>query len=155
MRILHIRLGYFKVTLHVSIAFRARSSFKGIQTIQIGYFEVTIHVGIALKVDSSFNLVIPAFIFTSTNQNFGTSLQYLHPYLPLPTKIMGLCCNICTRTYLYQLEFWGLIAILALVLTSTNWDFGAQLQYMHLTLILSLSLWFCISNFLCLLLWKQ
>jgi len=91
----------------------------------MGYFEVTMHVAIALKVDSSFNLVILAFIFTSTNWNYGALLQYLHPYLPLPSRIMGLCCNIYTRTYLYQLEFWGLIAIFALILTSTNWDFGA------------------------------
>jgi len=28
-------------------------------------------------------------------------------------------------TSLYQLEFWGLIAILTLVLISTNWDFKA------------------------------
>jgi len=33
------RLGYFKVTLHVGIVFRARSSFKGIQTIYMGFFE--------------------------------------------------------------------------------------------------------------------
>jgi hypothetical protein len=91
----------------------------------MGYFETTMHVGIALKVDSSFNLVILAFIFTSINWNFGASLQYLHPYLPLPTGILGLRYNTYTRTYLYQLEFWGLIAILALVLTSTNLDFGA------------------------------
>jgi len=32
------RLGYFKVTLHVGIVFRARSSFKGIQTIYMGFF---------------------------------------------------------------------------------------------------------------------
>jgi hypothetical protein len=67
----------------------------------MGYFEATMHVGITFRVDSSFKLVIFAFI-------------------PLPTKILGLHCNTCTRTYLYQLEFWGLIAILALVVTSTN-----------------------------------
>jgi hypothetical protein len=39
MQVLHIRLGYFKVTLHVGIMFRVRSSFKGIQTIYMGYFE--------------------------------------------------------------------------------------------------------------------
>ncbi len=40
MQILHVGLGYFKVTLHVGIMFRARSSFKGIQTIQMGSFEM-------------------------------------------------------------------------------------------------------------------
>jgi len=64
-------------------------------------------------------------VLASTNWNFGASLQYLHLYLPLPIGILGLHCNTCTRTYLYQLELWGLIAILALVFTSTNWDFGA------------------------------
>jgi hypothetical protein len=33
MQVLHIKLGYFKVTLHVGIVFKAKSSFKGIQTI--------------------------------------------------------------------------------------------------------------------------
>jgi hypothetical protein len=33
MHVLYIGLGYFKVTLHVGIVFRARSSLKGIQTI--------------------------------------------------------------------------------------------------------------------------
>jgi hypothetical protein len=33
MQILHIRFGYFKVTLHVGIVFEATSSFKGIETI--------------------------------------------------------------------------------------------------------------------------
>jgi len=32
------------------------------------------HVGIAFRVDFLFKLVIPAFIFTSTNWNFGASL---------------------------------------------------------------------------------
>jgi hypothetical protein len=71
----------------------------------MGYFEATMHVGIALKVDSSFNLVIPALILTFINWNFGASLQYIHPYLPLPTGILGLCRNTYTHIYLYQLEF--------------------------------------------------
>jgi hypothetical protein len=85
------------------------------------------HVGIAFKVDSSFKLAILALIFIYTNWNFGASSQYLHPYLPLPIGILELHCNTYTRTYLYQPQIWGLIAILALALalTSTNWDFGA------------------------------
>jgi hypothetical protein len=59
-------------------------------------------VGIALRLVFSFKLVILELIFTSTNWNVGVSLQY---YI---------------YTYLYQLEFWGTIAILALVLTFTN-----------------------------------
>jgi hypothetical protein len=82
-------------------------------------------MGIAFKVDYSFKFAIPGLIFTSTDWNFGVSLQYLHLYLPLPIGILGLCCNTYTCTYLYQLKFWGLTTILALVLTSTNWDFGA------------------------------
>jgi hypothetical protein len=56
---------------------------------------------------------------------FHLNLQYPDLYLPLPTGILGFRCNTDTCIYLYQLEFWGTIAILALVLTFTNWDFGA------------------------------
>jgi hypothetical protein len=54
----------------VGIVFRARSSFKGIQTTYMGYFAATMHVNIAFKVDSSFKLAIPSLVFTSTNWNF-------------------------------------------------------------------------------------
>ncbi len=83
---------------------------------------------------------------------FHLNLQYPNLYLPLPTGMLGFHYNTYIRIYLYKLEFWGMIAIPALVLTFTNWDFGAYLQYLHPTLILSLSLCFCISHFLCLLL---
>jgi hypothetical protein len=33
VQVLHLGLGYFKVTLHMHIVFRVRSSLKGIQTI--------------------------------------------------------------------------------------------------------------------------
>jgi hypothetical protein len=33
VQVLHLGLGYFKVTLHMHIVFRAKSSLKGIQTI--------------------------------------------------------------------------------------------------------------------------
>ncbi len=140
MQVLHLGLGYFKVTLHMHIVFRARSSLKGVQTIQMGFFETwVLHLGLF----------------------FHFNLKYPDLYLPLPTRILdfiaiptpvltftnqnfGFHCNTYTRTYLYQLEFWGIIAILALVLTFTNWNFGAQLQYLHLTLILSL---FCVFAF--------
>ncbi len=36
MQVLHIGLGYFKVTLHVGISFKIKYSFKGIQTIYMG-----------------------------------------------------------------------------------------------------------------------
>jgi len=68
-------------------------------------------MGIAFKVDSSFKLAILRLILTSTNWNFGLLLQYLHSYLTLPTGILGLHCNTYTHTCLYQLEFWGFIAI--------------------------------------------
>jgi hypothetical protein len=93
-------------------------------------------VGIAFRVDSSFKLEIPRLILSSTNWNFGALLQYLHMYLPLPTWILGLCCNTYTRTYFYQLEFWGFVAIPTPVHTFTNWNFGASLQYLHLYLLL-------------------
>jgi hypothetical protein len=88
-------------------------------------------VGIAFRVDSSFKLAIPELILTSTNWNFGVSLQYLHPYLPLPTRILGFCCNTYIRIYFYQLEFWGSVAIPTPVLAFTNWNFGTSLQYLH------------------------
>ncbi len=109
MRLLHIGLGYFKMTWHVGVGSRAKSSFKGIQTIYMGYLEATMHVGIAFRVDSSFKLAIPTFILIATNWNFGDALQNLHSYLLLPTRILGFNCNTCTCTYLYQLGFWGLV----------------------------------------------
>ncbi len=86
----------------------------------MGYFEATMHVGIAFRVDSSFEFAIPALILTSTNKNFGVSLQNLHLYLPLPTRNLEFHCNTYTCTYLYQLEFWGFVAIPTLIFTSTN-----------------------------------
>jgi hypothetical protein len=47
-------------------------------------------------------------------------LPYLQPYLLVPTKILGLHCNTYIHTYLYQLEFWGFVAIPTPVLASTN-----------------------------------
>ncbi len=92
MQVLHFGLGYFKMTLHVHIVFRARSSLKGIQTIYMGFFEMwVLHLGFF----------------------FHLNLQYLDLYLPLPTGILGHNCNTCTCTYFYQLGFWGLVTILA------------------------------------------
>jgi len=72
MRILHIGLGYFKVTLHVGIVFRAKSSLKSIKTIYMGYFEAwVLHLRLILHLN----------------------LQYPHLYLPLPTRILGFHCN--------------------------------------------------------------
>jgi len=44
----------------------------------MGYFKVTMHVSIAFRVDYSFKLAILARILTSTNWNFGSSSQYMH-----------------------------------------------------------------------------
>ncbi len=126
----------FGMTQSVGIAFRVglfQSDFayaycvqEGIQTIQMGFFETwVLHLGLF----------------------FHFNLKYPNLYLTLSTRILGFCCNTYTRTYLYKLEFWGIIVILALVLTFTNWDFGAQLQYLHLTLILSLSCVFAFHTF--------
>ncbi len=38
------------MNLHVSIASRPRSSFKGAPKLHIGYFKTTLHVGFAFKV---------------------------------------------------------------------------------------------------------
>jgi lipopolysaccharide export LptBFGC system permease protein LptF len=65
-------------------------------------------------------VAIPTPVFTFTNLNFGVSLEYLHSYLLLPTGILGLFCNIDTHTCLYELEFWGFIAIPAHVLIFAN-----------------------------------
>ncbi len=93
-------------------------------------------MGIAFRVHFSFKLIIPKFIFTSTNWNFGFSLQYLHLYLLLLIGILGIRCNTYTCTYLYQLEFWGFVAIPTPLLTPTNCNFGVSLQYLHLYLLL-------------------
>jgi len=66
------------------------------------------------------------------------NLQYLNLYLPLPTRILGFRCNTYTRTYLYQLEFWGFITIPTPTLASTNWNFGVSLQYLNPYLPLSI-----------------
>jgi hypothetical protein len=55
------------------------------------------------------------------------NLQYPDLYLPLPIGILGFHCNTYTRTYLYQLEFWGFVVILTPIFASTNWNFGASL----------------------------
>ncbi len=74
-------------------------------------------------------VVIPTHVFASTNWNFGVSLQYLHPYLPLPTRILGPNYNTCTCTYFYQLGFWGLVTI-----PSFNTNIITILVFLHFTL---------------------
>jgi len=59
------------------------------------------------------------------------NLQYPNLYLPLPIGILGFHCNTYTRTYLYQLEFWGFIVIPTPTLASNNWNFGVSLQYLN------------------------
>jgi hypothetical protein len=87
------------VTLHMHIVFRAKSSLKGIQTIYMGFFETwVLHLGLF----------------------FHFNLKYFDLYLPLPTRILGFYYNTYTCTYFYQLEFWGIISILVLVLTFTK-----------------------------------
>ncbi len=88
-------------------------------------------MGIAFRVDSSFKLVILGLIFTFTNWNFGVSLQYLHPYLPLLIGILGLHYNTYTRTCFHQLGFRDFVTIPTPVLTFTNWNFKALLQHLH------------------------
>ncbi len=64
MQVLHLRLGYFKVTLHMHIVFRARSSLKSIQTIYMGFFETwVLHLGLFFY----FQPEIPKLILTFTN----------------------------------------------------------------------------------------
>jgi len=83
----------------------------------MGYFEAIMHVGIAFRVDSSFKLAIFALIL-------------------LPTGILGFPCNTCTHTSFYHLEFWGFLAIPALIPLFTNWNFGVSLQYLYSYLLL-------------------
>jgi hypothetical protein len=68
------------------------------------------------------------------------NLQYPDLYLTLPIDILGFRYNTYTRTYLYQLEFWGFVVVPTLVLASTNWNFGASLQYLHLYLPLPIGI---------------
>jgi len=43
-------MDYFEMNLHVGIAYRFWSSFKGPPKLHIGYFEMTLHVCISFKV---------------------------------------------------------------------------------------------------------
>jgi hypothetical protein len=58
------------------------------------------------------------------------NLQYPHLYF-YQLEFLGFSCNTHIHTYIYQLGFWGLIGIPKLVLTSTNWDFEASLEYLN------------------------
>ncbi len=105
---LHIRfasipMDYFNMNLHVGIAFRPWSSFKGPPKLHIGYFKGTLHVGIAFKValslqvlpkspmgyfemnlniiitfriKVSYNFAISTHVFTFTNYKF--SLNFIN-----------------------------------------------------------------------------
>jgi len=73
-------------------------------------------------------IAIPTPTLASTNWNFGASLQYLNPYLPLPNGILGFNCNICTCTYFYKLGFWGLVIIPAF-----NTNIITFIVYFHFT----------------------
>ncbi len=126
MQILHLGQGFLKVTLRLHIVFRARSSLKGTQTIQMGFFFTC---GYCIQACFSFKLAIPELILMYTNWNVGVSLQYLHPYLPLVTGILGHDCNTCICTYFYQLGFWGLVTILA-----SNTNIIIILVFLHFTL---------------------
>jgi hypothetical protein len=53
---------------------------------------------------------------------------------------LGFRCNTYIHTYIYQLEFWGFVAIPTPVLAFINWNFGASLQYMHLYLPLPIGI---------------
>ncbi len=131
MQVLHLGFSYIKMTLHVHIVFRARSSLQGIQTIQMGLFETWV-----LQLRFFFHL----------------NLQYPNLYLPLPTGFLGIHCNTYIHTYLYQLEFWGIIAVLALVLIFTNWDFGGLVTIPAFNTNIIIISCVCISHILCLLL---
>jgi hypothetical protein len=142
---------YFGVTLNVSIASR------------VGLFQsdLACGLGLHLRVSKPSRWVIlkrPCMWVLYLELIFHLNLQYLHLYLPLRTKILGLHCKTCaytylyqlenlglhcntyTCTYLYQLEFWGFVAIPTFVLTSTNYNFGASLQYLHLYLPLPIKI---------------
>jgi hypothetical protein len=43
-------MDYFSMNLHVGIAFKLWSSFKGAPKLHIEYFKATLHVGITFKV---------------------------------------------------------------------------------------------------------
>jgi hypothetical protein len=50
-------MDYFSMNLHVGIASRPWSSFKGAPKLHIGYFKVTLHVGITFKVAISLQVL--------------------------------------------------------------------------------------------------
>jgi len=43
-------MDYFSMNLHLGVAFRPWSSFKGSPKLHIGYLKATLHVGITFKV---------------------------------------------------------------------------------------------------------
>jgi len=87
-------------------------------------------LGFHLRVSKPFNGYFEVWVLY-LKLIFHLNLQYSDLYLLLPTGILGLCCNTYTCTYLYQLEFWGFVAIPTPIFTFTNWNFRASLQYMY------------------------
>ncbi len=57
------------MNLHVGIASRPWSSFKGAPKLHIGYFKVTLHVGIAFRVKVWCNFTISTHILISPFTN--------------------------------------------------------------------------------------
>jgi hypothetical protein len=50
-------MDYFSMNLHVGIASKPLSSFKGAPEVHIGYFKTALHVGIAFKVALSLQVL--------------------------------------------------------------------------------------------------
>jgi len=62
-----LHIGYLENTLHVSIAFKVKLSFKVLLKSPMGYFEMNLNMAIAFKVKVSYNFVISTHVFTFTN----------------------------------------------------------------------------------------
>jgi hypothetical protein len=65
-------------------------------------------LGLHLKVSKPFRWVFFETWVLHLGFFFHFNLKYPNLYLPLPTGILGFHCNTYTRTYFYQLEFWGI-----------------------------------------------
>jgi hypothetical protein len=91
-------MDYFNMNLHVGIAYRPWSSFKGAPKLHIGYFKATLNMGITFKV--------------------ALSLQIL-PYSPMGYFEMNLNMAIAFRVKV-SYNF----AISTHVLTFTNYKFS-------------------------------
>jgi len=60
-----LHIGYFKMTLHVDIAFKVALSLQVLFQSRMGYFEMTLNMAIAFRVKVSYNFAISTHVLIS------------------------------------------------------------------------------------------